>query len=59
MDCRTKSDILRELSECIDNKNNVFIECLIKKTNTIAKVNVTFEEQQTFKDENGVEWVRK
>ena len=59
MDSRTKSDIIREISECIDAKNNIFVECLVKKTNKVITVNVQFEDQKSFVDENGVKWVKE
>lgn len=58
MESRAKSHILREISECIDKKRDTEINCRIKKIGKIIKVSVSFEEQQSFVDENGVRWVR-
>lgn len=59
MDSRTKSDILREISECIDKNANTFIECNLKKTSKVIHLDLRITDQQTFTDENGVEWIRK
>lgn len=59
MDRRTKSDILRELSEAIDQESNCFIECKLKKVPKIISIDMKIEDQKIFVDDKGIKWVRE
>jgi hypothetical protein len=59
MDSRTKSDILRELSESIDAEKDCFIECRLKKIPKILRIDLKIEDQKIFIDKEGIRWVRE
>jgi hypothetical protein len=59
MDSRTKSDVLREVSESIDKEQGCSIECKLKKVPKILKIDLRIEDQKIFVDKEGIKWVRE
>lgn len=58
MEAVPKSNVMRKVYEAIDKRENLIQEVLLKGTNLVIQVSISFSERDSFVDANGVKWIR-
>lgn len=54
----TKTFLNKKIWKHIDDRSPIEGDYLLKNTETIVHVNISFTERETFIDANGVKWVK-
>jgi hypothetical protein len=58
MERLSKSALMQKFSWAVDHSEDLECECVVRKTNQQVLIKLTFKEQETFTDKNGIKWVR-
>ncbi len=59
MERRSKSDIIRELTNHLNERKDWSVRSKLPKSEKIVVISMTFEDIDTFTDAEGVVWVKK
>lgn len=59
MERRSKSGIMREMVDYLNERKDWSIRCKLRTTEKIINISMTFEDIDTFTDAEGVVWVKK